>query len=238
MPRTITKTVYTYAELRELGDPQAIERARQWLADGQTDHDWYGYEYDLWKTALAQIGFEHAEIEFSGFGSQGDGASFTASVNLTKLIDFLAMPPAASEVIAGQPEAFRGYVVHKCNGVRANPKFSRLHWIALDGAHVTRGNRSYCHEGTCAFEAGDIGDTGEYVSDTSGSGNWKSDTPRVRQLYNDFVEAAEALRRDICLAIYRDLDAQYEYLTGDHEAIADFADANEYTFTVLGYREG
>lgn len=39
-----------------------------------------------WKGELAAAGYEDAEIAFSGFWSQGDGASFTGGVNLTAWI--------------------------------------------------------------------------------------------------------------------------------------------------------
>lgn len=241
MPRNYTQTVYTFAELKELGDSRAIERASQWLRDGATMDDfWSEYVIEEWKTALAQIGFDNVEISYSGFWSQGDGASFTASVDLTKLIDFLAAPPAASNVIAGEPEDFRPWIVEQCKGVRSNPKFSRLHWIELDGAKVTRDSHHYSHENTCSFQAEDLRDKGEYVpteKHPSGYGNWESYTPRVRQLYDDFVEAAEELRRDLCRAIYRSLNDEYDYRTGD-EAIAEDADANGWTFTSSGRREG
>src|SRR5258708_6719855 len=94
MPRAITKTVYTFRELlvlRKEGKTteKAVHKAKDWLIEGQTDHDWWRYLHELWKKALDQIGFEHAEIAFSGFWSQGDGASFTASVNVTRLATFV-----------------------------------------------------------------------------------------------------------------------------------------------------
>jgi len=46
---------------------------------------------DYWIEKLQDIGFEDAQIEYTGFYSQGDGASFTASVNIEKLINTLTM---------------------------------------------------------------------------------------------------------------------------------------------------
>ena len=252
MPKRLTKTVYTFAELKAKqakgkATAEAVERAAQWLREGQTDHDWYDYTYEMWKSALAQVGFDNADISFSGFWSQGDGASFTASVDLDVLINFLAAPPAANECIDSDGnggEDFRPWLVHKCNGVQSNPKFAKLlkivHADLIDGARVYRGDSHYCHEHTCSFEAEDLRDRGEYhprTSATKYNGYWESETPRVRKLYDEFVEAAEELRLDISRAIYKSLEEEHEYLTGD-EAIADFAEANEYTFTINGKREG
>jgi len=227
MPKTYTQTVYTFAELRTLGNSAPIEKARQWLQElAVMDEFWSEDTLEEWKTALSQIGFANAEIAYSGFWSQGDGASFTASVDLPKLIGFLAAPPAASECVSGNPEDFRPFVVHHGGGVRNNPKFARLLLLLdyLGGASVTRDSHHYSHENTCTFTVEDLRDEGEWIS---------SD----RKLYNEFVEAAEELRCDLSQAIYKALEAEYEYRTSD-EAIAEDAEANDYTFTASGRRAG
>lgn len=49
--------------------------------------DWWETEIDFWKKKLDRIGFENADIHFSGFWSQGDGACFDATINLKKIIN-------------------------------------------------------------------------------------------------------------------------------------------------------
>lgn len=69
--RTIETTVYTFDELT----PKAKERARQWWREG--------FEYDGedviedFKAIAALLGFKVDKVYWSGFSSQGDGASFT-----------------------------------------------------------------------------------------------------------------------------------------------------------------
>jgi hypothetical protein len=46
------------------------------------DTEWHESIYECWKNILIEHGFENAQLNFSGFCSQGDGASFTANVNL------------------------------------------------------------------------------------------------------------------------------------------------------------
>lgn len=65
-------------------DDRAKERARNWYREGGLDYDWWEYTIDEWKTELEDMGFDGVDINFSGFSSQGDGASFTA-----KRFDFL-----------------------------------------------------------------------------------------------------------------------------------------------------
>jgi hypothetical protein len=47
--------------------------------DINVDHDWWEFVYEHTTRVLEILGFSDIEINFSGFSSQGDGASFTAS---------------------------------------------------------------------------------------------------------------------------------------------------------------
>ena len=131
MPRTVTKTVYTFQELLDLHaagqvKQKAIDKARRWLRESATDHEWYEWTFDTWIEALEQIGFADAKISFTGFWCQGDGASFTATIDLAKLADFLATEIQPKDCIDGEPEDFRPWVVHKCGRQATNAKYRRL----------------------------------------------------------------------------------------------------------------
>ena len=80
--RTVTETRTVY-KLQEL-EGRAKERALEWLAEGQTDHDWWDFVYEDAKTIGALMGIEIKDIYFSGFWSQGDGACFTGSYSYRK----------------------------------------------------------------------------------------------------------------------------------------------------------
>lgn len=83
---------YTFNELGEFLDPAgganvlhfgdlddaAKERARAEWRDSATFDNWYDNTLDEWMLELEGMGFETVEINFTGFASQGDGASFTA----------------------------------------------------------------------------------------------------------------------------------------------------------------
>lgn len=225
MPKIITKTVYSLEELKQLGNDRAVEKAREWLRQGACDYEWWEYTYEMWTDALKQIGFENAKIAFSGFSSQGDGASFTADVDKEALITFLSnkIEPSDSVTFDGKAEDYRGFIVNKCGGGAFNPKFSRLLWIIDDlSFSVYRTSHHYSHEGTCAFGCDStIGDR----------------HPRTYRLHKYFVLAAEELRRDLCQAIYKSLEEEYEYLNSN-EQIDESAAANEYTFDEDGNRDG
>lgn len=77
--KTKTINLYEYDELPEDIKAKVLENHRYINVD---DSWWSKAELDYWKEELKAEGFEDAKIAFSGFWSQGDGASFTATVNI------------------------------------------------------------------------------------------------------------------------------------------------------------
>lgn len=75
--RTENKIV-TYAKYNELTEAQKLKVLEK-LQDLNVDFQWWDSTYEYIKTQLGLLGFSDIEIQFSGFWSQGDGASFTAS---------------------------------------------------------------------------------------------------------------------------------------------------------------
>jgi hypothetical protein len=231
MPKAITKevTLYTFRELVELEKAgtmrKACEKAREWLQEGATDFDWWDGVYETWTSALEQIGFNSPEISFSGFWSQGDGASFTCkSVDMDKLIDFLLSETQPTTVISydGKTEDFRGWLLHKIGGKqKANPEFSNL--IGKVVGEVTRISHHYSHYNTCDFGLDE--DDSKFFESVAN-----------QTLANELGTACEKLREDLCRAIYKDLETEYEWRNADEQLIDD-ADANEWLFNKNGAME-
>lgn len=250
MPKTIETTVYTYAELKALAeDPDspvnaaAVERARYWLSEGVDTYDWWSYLIKepggMWVPALEQIGFIEPDISFSGFSSQGDGASFTCKqIDIAKLARFLAAPPEASESVGfdGTSEDFLPWIVHQCRYVPSDRRYSRLaSFSELIHGSVTRIETLYVHEYTCKAN---VEADPNYFTGKAGEGYvWTPNYPRTESLVLKFKASVEVLRLDICKAIYRSLLEEYEHLTSE-ESLSDIADANEYTFDANGRRFG
>lgn len=65
-------------QLAQLSD-EAKENARSWYREDGLNYDWWEYVIDEWKEELKGMGFDNVDISFSGFSSQGDGASFTGN---------------------------------------------------------------------------------------------------------------------------------------------------------------
>jgi hypothetical protein len=81
--QTKTINLYLFTELNEEQKNKVIENYQ----DINVDYDqWSGYILEDWVEKLARQGFEDANIQYSGFWSQGDGASFSASVNLEQFL--------------------------------------------------------------------------------------------------------------------------------------------------------
>lgn len=78
--RTITET-RTIAKYEELTEEQKVKVCEHY-SDMNTDYDWYDSTYEDTKIILGLLGFSNIEIQFSGFWSQGDGASFTATFSV------------------------------------------------------------------------------------------------------------------------------------------------------------
>lgn len=70
---------YTIDELPAAIRSDVIERERSYEHE-HIHEDWYEDTFDSIKAELEELGLHDIEIEFTGFYSQGDGASFTADL--------------------------------------------------------------------------------------------------------------------------------------------------------------
>lgn len=75
----------TFDELDDGEKEAALEKHRDWNVDAGSG--WYDHVVGEWTEALERVGFRDVDVRFSGFSSQGDGASFTAkSTDVPKLV--------------------------------------------------------------------------------------------------------------------------------------------------------
>jgi len=92
MPSDAMSTAAKSPELKAL-----IEANRYINVD---PHEWWDYTYDDFKTQMAERGITVTDIRFSGFSSQGDGASFTGHVEGDELPKFLQVNKLAGKYTA------------------------------------------------------------------------------------------------------------------------------------------
>lgn len=79
MPQTRTYQVYKFDELTPEQQAKALDNLRNINVDFD---DWHEFILDEAKEDLAKQGYADAHIAYSGFWSQGDGASFTATLDI------------------------------------------------------------------------------------------------------------------------------------------------------------
>jgi len=86
--QTITKEykVYTIDELSDDARKKAFDNHRDWLTNSWNVDGWAEYILEERKESLTKLGYKDVKILFSGFSSQGDGACFTARVDISEWI--------------------------------------------------------------------------------------------------------------------------------------------------------
>lgn len=206
MPRVIQQTIYKFDELSKGAQQRAIEKYREQSA-GDSIHE---FIYEDAKTCFAYFGFGTIEISYSGFSSQGDGASFTGDWRASDV-----KPGEISDHAQNDPELDR-----------LDAAFSRLAARCPQmSAMLTRTDNQYCHDMTVAAtcEFGDDEDDG-------------SDTPQAKLLgqanaraADEFIELARACMR----WIYKHLEKEYEFQNSD-TTITENIKANEYEYDENG----
>lgn len=163
-----------------------------------------------WTTALHKLGFTDVEINWTGFCSQGDGASFTGRLSFPeRLIRFLAglSDPASSDDSSDMLEWVARTLQHQ-----PDLKHGRLLWFHdLAGGKITRTSHHYCHSRTVTWEWFDCYNGPE--------------RPHVERCLAQFHRTVEDLTVSISNAIYAALNCDYEWSLGE-EQVLDFMDAN------------
>jgi hypothetical protein len=178
--------------------------------------DWYENIYDTFREDMSAVGIYVSDIQFSGFWSQGSGASFTGSIEDIEL--FLKHHKLEQEY----------------------PWVTKL--VSLGGGfdlRITRTASHYVHENTVSATLEDtdmfsnilnVGDDGlrEHIVD-----DWDY---RLDQEYTGIETDVTAIIRGYCQNLYMCLDAEHEYLTSD-EAVWEAIIANEWETTIEAEEE-
>jgi hypothetical protein len=177
-----------------------------------TEHDWWGDVYYDFRQICEIIGIDldKGEPSFTGFWSQGDGASFTgkyrayASWVQGKLITrYYETAPAKIREHAPNDEELHRIADELC-------MLSRIYFPIF--ISISRfGSSSYVHEHTMNC----------YVEPMGGDpDDWAEEVHAAVQ------EQGALLMRDLARWLYRTLEKEYDYLTSD-EAVWEAIQANE-----------
>jgi len=193
----------------ELSD-EAKRKAVEWMQGRNGEYFDGDYVIDEWKNLLGRLGFIDANIFWSGFCSQGDGACFSASwsvdwLELEKVPDYTNEKRAKELVI--YPEKVRG--LYKLLSTVEEDEEDFESPIVVGASLEHRGH--YYHDNSI-----------DYTFDT---GNAYA-TQEAEDEFKDWCQ-------DLMRMIYRDLEAEYEWVTGKEYAV-EAIEWNDYNFNEEG----
>jgi len=209
--RTYTeeKTAYQFDELSDKAKERAVSDYRE-----HSMHDgWWDCVYDDYKQKCEAAGFNSPKFQFSGFGSQGDGASFGCSFSFTgdEAGKFLSQ--------AGKAALTTLQVELRLLGESGVPELNASGHIVIEDSRYAHAN---CMKFDIPFRLWSF--TGEFS--TEGYELMEAFEAKYAEgVYESILEAA----RDIADDLYRDLEKEYEYLTSE-ETVAEMSEANEWEY--------
>jgi hypothetical protein len=204
--KTVTKTLDIYSiedvknneELKEL----VLEKNRDINVD---NNYWFDDGIEAWKERLREYGFIEPDIQFSGFWSQGDGASFTSkAVYLDLYLKAFGRDLYFDKQIKLFLDLIESYDVVEFG--------------------VERRDYRYVHEYTTKVYYD------EYLYQFNRCPRLQRFLSNfITDLCTHMQDKIEELNRKI----YKDLNAEYDYLESD-EAVMETLEVNEYEFTEDG----
>lgn len=81
--KIVNVNAYSYSELSE----KAKDKVKEWLNSSGIDDIFDDCEREYQTEELKELGYSDIDIQYSGFGSQGDGASIACMVDVLKFLD-------------------------------------------------------------------------------------------------------------------------------------------------------
>lgn len=204
-----------------------VEKHRDWNV---VDEDWYKHIIRDFCDVAEAFGLptKHTHVQFSGFASQGDGASWTStwSFSLADILrDGLATMTGEENPYGKDPTKFTGVVkafydiyaeVFKAVGISLLNR-DLMAVLSCYELEVTRDNNRYSHERTMNVDA---------QVTTSDDDDAVDDTPaEFHAAANALCSSMEEWLRGTSRALYESLEDEYDYLTSD-EAVWESLEAN------------
>lgn len=203
------QTEFIYEDL----SPKAKEKALMWFSS-ELDYQWWDCTYAQAKEDAKAKGFDIEDIRFSGFWSQGDGASWTGTVNLSQFID---------HYLKDDNPAYGRYFTLQAIIDEGNDWVERHVTVSRSGYH-------YVHSNMMRLDGIDYGvvDSLEADSEERLQADGPLQRANIYQLWQGIDGAA--LLDDLCEwvleeakaiadKIYKDLEAEYDHLTSEESLI-------------------
>lgn len=233
MPIKAQIDLYTFKELVERGG-HAYDQAREWLVEGLHD-SWYDFLVDRWNTYLEKnCAISKAEVNFSGFWSQGDGACFHGKVtDFKKFMEGFSKEAvyASEDLIESEKEAFDLGLIEAYPDLYAalcaddSDELGSVYLVLRHSGH-------YSHERSVDFEWDFFPDKESLLSSLKHGQITEEQYKRWLKAVADYESMVEELPealRGLMRAMYRWLEESYEWHVADEQLI-ETAEANDYVF--------
>lgn len=227
--RTMEVKVFEFKELSKEAKQHALEKLRDINVD---DEYWYENVFEVWQEKLAEIGFDEAEIHFSGFCSQGDGACFDADIDTLKIAKHLGYNETELKALEmAQPKYVitkNSYASHYSHYNTRDTDFSDYYNLgsgAVDEFEKVIGtsteNLPTLVGQLTEPEAIELLEarlkSGEKIRTKTGKGFDNKDT--TLDLSYCLRDDIEELREDLSRQLYKALNDEYDYMTEDEQVI-------------------
>lgn len=219
--RTIELKAYEFKELSDEAKEKVLERYRNWNVD---DAYWYEPTTDYWKEKLEEIGFSDAEIQFSGFWSQGDGACFNGNVDAETFAKTHGYNAAEIELVQISDPQYKIVTVnhHYCHYNTRDVQFDCFYGPHPDDVEELRKVIEAPREELPLL----IGSLEEPEAVSLLETRIKSGTDIRPNFFTELEEGMEAAREELSKEIYRDMEKEYYYQTSDEVIIESLEDNN------------
>lgn len=208
---------YSFEELSPAAQQNALDNNR----DINVDYDgWEDGVTERFKEDMREIGIDDIEISFSGFYSQGDGASFTSEdIDTRKLFNEIGIKSddalnmeTDDERAKGQHKEFYDLLdtmedIGQVERNRIKPEEIRVTIERTDNRHV--------HYNTVRANV-EIWDEPDGWEEPYGF------TDKLEDAVTEYI-------RGLCKDLYRNLEKEYDFLTSD-EAVKETLVDNDYEF--------
>lgn len=167
------------------------------------DHEWWEFTVEQFQEELEALGFANTDFNFSGFSSQGDGASFTGDWDSAKML--------AVKELKEKGFGLSDWAVELRRILKGNLKDIKAKNATFS---IKRTSHHYAHEYTVSiFEP-------EYWNSRKKEQDY---IPQEQE--DDLLEGCRTAMSEM----YRILGKEYDYLTSD-EAVEETLSVNEYKF--------
>jgi hypothetical protein len=216
---------YTFDQLSDKLKEEAIEANR----DINVYDDWHDPVIEGFQEDLREMGVEEVKVEYSGFYSQGDGASFTGGVQDIKkfLVKTLGLTEYSDEELDELPENIKEKVEGFIDSLTI--VFNRKYGSRYSHANTCQTD-FWCEILNNVFYDEEYPNGKIYLTDRVITGDPLVFMDLQEEIYK-IEMAAEEWRSEQCQELYSSLEKEYDSLQSD-EAVAETLESNGTEFEV------